>query len=92
MSSLLVLELEKQLLHQTLIFLNFLRLKQREEEEAERYKTDMGKKMDMLLKLKNEITHNRVCRLDKGTISSFTRGKSKLFDIHRNMSKNINNI
>ena len=39
-----------------------LRLKHREQEEAERYKTDMSKKMDMLLKLKNDITHNRVRR------------------------------
>ncbi|RUS80783.1 hypothetical protein EGW08_011453, partial [Elysia chlorotica] len=35
------------------------KLKQREQQEAERYKTDMSKKMDMLLKLKNDITHNR---------------------------------
>ncbi|GFR64636.1 cilia- and flagella-associated protein 74 [Elysia marginata] len=35
------------------------RLKQRETEEAERYKTDMSKKMDMLLKLKSDIAHNR---------------------------------
>ncbi|GFO21947.1 cilia- and flagella-associated protein 74 [Plakobranchus ocellatus] len=35
------------------------KLKQRENEEAVRYKTDMSKKMDMLLKLKNDITHNR---------------------------------
>ena len=36
------------------------RMKQRQEEEDQRYKDDMQRKMDMLLKLKGDITVNRV--------------------------------
>ncbi|XP_035828407.1 cilia- and flagella-associated protein 74 [Aplysia californica] len=35
------------------------KLNQRQKEEEERYKTDMTSKMDMLLKLRNDIAHNR---------------------------------
>ena len=36
------------------------RIKKREEQENIRYKENMQKKMDMLLKLKSDITSNRV--------------------------------
>lgn len=36
------------------------RLKKRQEEEAERYKTDMTRKMEMLLKLREDIANNKV--------------------------------
>lgn len=42
------------------VFVNFCRLKQRQEEENIRYQDNMQKKMDMLLKLKNDIQANRV--------------------------------
>ncbi|CAL1527246.1 unnamed protein product [Lymnaea stagnalis] len=35
------------------------KLKQREKEEAERYKSDMSRKMEMLLKLREDIAHNK---------------------------------
>ena len=35
-------------------------MKKRQEDENQRYKEQMQKKMDMLLKLKNDITANRV--------------------------------
>ena len=42
-----------------LTFVMYYRLRQRQEEENTRYKENMQKKMDMLLKLKGDITANR---------------------------------
>ena len=55
----------------------YSRMKQRQEEENQRYKEQMQKKMDMLLKLKTDITTNRVSDEQSSVVD--TRS-IKLFD------------
>ena len=55
----------------------YSRMKQRQEEANQRYKEQMQKKMDMLLKLKTDITTNRVSDEQSSVVD--TRS-IKLFD------------
>ena len=49
------------------------RMKQRQEEEDQRYKDEMQRKMDMLLKLKGDITANRVSAVYSSLVPSLTK-------------------